>query len=274
MSNSLVLTLDVEEDYHGLSGYQSDANVNPEDRLPELLPRWLNLLDRYEAKATFFVLGRVAEKYPELVAEILNQGHEIGAHGYSHLPYTSLTRSEIGRDMARAREVLLKAGAQDPQGFRAPLFSVEKQDMQWFAQLLAENAFTYDSSLIGPGHPIFGESSVSNDPHHYQSITEIPVPSGSILGCPIPTGGSFFFRLLPYRATRYLLRQFPSENGGIPVLYFHPWELESGRWKLWLKGNFLSKFSHFWGRWGFRAKLHRLLDEFSTMTVQEYIRTQ
>lgn len=272
MTDSIVLTLDVEEDYEGLETGAGASSPEVPDRLPDLIPRWLDILDAHGARATFFVLGRVAERHPGLVTMILKAGHEVGSHGYRHRKYSGRDRSAVRRDVVHSRKALRAAGAKDPVGFRAPAFSVAPEEMAWFSRMLARHQFRYDSSLIGPGHPVLGHRSVSNRPETIGPIREIPVPTQSLGWFGLPVGGGVTFRLLPYRLTRWLLNRYLTTGPAPPVLYFHPWELASGRPELRSPASWRAKFGHFWGRRGFENKLGRLLEHFDTIPMEDYVR--
>lgn len=266
-----VLTIDLEEGHHGVERCSPDRYGTFPDRLPDLVPRILDELEAHGARATFFVLGRVAEDHPGLVERIASRGHEIGSHGYDHRRYSRLSQEEVRRDLASSRRAIERAGAEDIAGFRAPFFSVRERDMDWFSGLLEGEGFEYDASLIGPGHPGFGEQEAPNRPTRFGDIHEVPVPTHWIGGLPVPVGGSFFFRLLPYAVTRYVMNDFAARAGGTPILYFHPWEFEPGSWRLWRLAGLRAKFVHFWGRRRFPAKFGCLLDEVQTMPMRDYL---
>lgn len=272
MSSRAVLTFDVEEGYHGVEACVPGDYSGMEDRLPVLVPRLLKLLEEHDARATFFVLGRVAERHPALIERIRDEGHEIGSHGFRHRRYVALERTEVRRDLARSKRALEAAGAEPVRGFRAPFFSLYRRDMDWFVPVLEELEFEFDASLIGPGHPLFGESGAPARPVRYGSVVEVPVPSQPLLGYPVPVGGSFFFRLLPYGVTRRCLRRYGERTGEPPILYFHPWEMEPGSWRLWWKAGARAKVVHFWGRRGFTGKFLRLLEEFEMISMGDYLR--
>lgn len=266
-----VLTFDVEEDYHGVEGCSPDRYGDFPERLPDLVPRLLNLLDRHDARATFFVLGRVARRHPDLVRTMRDRGHEIGSHGHRHRAYSELSRSDIERDVNRSKRALVEAGIKDVTGFRAPFFSVYRRDMEWFSAVLEQAGFTYDASLIGAGHPAFGERGAPGKPERMGSVVEVPVPDQSLLGWPCPMGGSFGFRALPVPALRWLLGRHEAVSDTVPVLYFHPWELEPGSWRLWWAAGPRAKFVHFWGRRNLERKLTRLLEACEMMSVRRYL---
>ena len=179
----------------------------------------LELFKKYRTKGTFFVLGTVAEWYPELIEEIRDEGHEIGIHGYTHKRLCFHTRESFSEEMKRTVSLLNGMGI-TPRGYRAPAFS----SAEFLYEVLSENGIKYDSSIIPVKTPLYDGTSYDCHPFVIdRGIIEIPCSVWKISKLRVPVGG-FYLRSLGGRANSFLLRKI-EERYGIAVLYFHPWEL-------------------------------------------------
>jgi len=179
----------------------------------------LDLFRKYHTKATFFVLGTVAEWYPELIEEIISDGHEIGVHGYTHTRIMHHTRESFDAEIKKTLSILNTMGVR-PSGYRSPAFS--KADFLY--EVLKENGFTYDSSILPVKTPLYDGSRHDCRPFITElGIVEIPCSALKIAKLRIPVGG-FYLRLFGSRLNYLLLKKI-EQRYGIAVMYFHPWEI-------------------------------------------------
>jgi polysaccharide deacetylase family protein (PEP-CTERM system associated) len=189
----------------------------------------LGLLDELGTRATFFVLGITAERYPDLIREIAAGGHELGCHGYAHLRVHEQTPEEFRRDVERCAELLEQLGGRRPLGYRAPAFSITR-DTPWAYEALAELGFRYDSSQYDSPRIPRRIRPVPTTPYRLElpsgrEIWEFPITVWRVRGRSVPIGGGAYWRVLPAPLLRRALRQVAAENA-YPVLYFHPYELD------------------------------------------------
>lgn len=221
----------------------------------------LSLLDRHRVKATFFVLGWVAERYPDLVAAIAAEGHEIATHGYSHQLVTRLPASAFEADVRRSLEVL-RAVAPDPVvGYRAPAFSITNQ-MHWALDGLARCGIRYDSSIyLVAYHPDYGAPDAPITPYrHADGLVEAPVSCAPYRFGRVPCGGGAYFRLLPYLVFRAFAYRCVQERRPF-VFYIHPWEWDSSMPRL--QTGLATRVRHYAKTGTVKAKLNALLQDFS-----------
>ncbi|HEX9367341.1 MAG TPA: XrtA system polysaccharide deacetylase [Vicinamibacterales bacterium] len=232
--------------------------------------RVLDLLDRHGTKATFFVLGWIADRVPGLVREIERRGHEIASHGYGHRMVTDLSAAEFEDDLERGLEALRKAGVtQEIIGFRAPSFSIVERTT-WALPILERRRFKYDSSMMPVGfHPDYG---VPNGPLRpfkvTDGMTELPLSCIELFGRRVPCCGGAYFRLLPYAFTRYGIRRCHAEGRGV-VFYFHPWEIDPNQPRM--KLPLAKQIRHYYGLRHTERKLERLLTDFRFTTIREVL---
>jgi polysaccharide deacetylase family protein (PEP-CTERM system associated) len=189
----------------------------------------LDLLSKHHVEGTFFVLGWVAERHPELVREVERRGHEIATHGYSHRLITHLSPAEFRADLERSLEVLTPLANKPIRGFRAPSFSVTRKTW-WALDILRECGIHYDSSMFPVGfHPDYGVPDAPIAAHHLaEGIWELPMSVAEVAGKRIPCCGGGYFRQFPYPLTRHLMRRCNQQ--GRPVnFYLHPWEVDPGQ---------------------------------------------
>jgi len=219
-------TVDLEEWFHGIE--LPESSWPSESRLRVGLDRLLGLLDRHDTKATFFVLGAVAERFPALVAELAADGHEIGCHGHAHRFVYKQTPDEFRTDLRRARDSVGSAAGAQPAGYRAPYFSI-RTDSLWALEILAEEGFTYDSSIFPVRNYRYGIPDAPREPHDVATATgrlrEIPLTPARIMGQNLPFSGGAYLRILPWWAQR--LTWSAADRGNRNVMaYIHPWELD------------------------------------------------
>ena len=226
----LLLSIDFE-DWHQLvhRGLGRDDWDERGQALERQTAAIFELLDELKAKATFFVLGMTAERYPDLVRAIAGKGHELACHGFAHRRVPTQTRDEFRADVERCAELLEELGGKRPLGYRAPAFSITRET-PWAYDVLAELGFRYDSSQYDSpriGNRIGG---VPRTPYRLElgdgrEIWEYPITVWPVRGRPVPMGGGAYWRALPTAVLRRALREVAAENSH-PVLYFHPYELD------------------------------------------------
>jgi polysaccharide deacetylase family protein (PEP-CTERM system associated) len=223
--NPLLFSIDLEEFYPARRG--DDPRSAP---LPELAGTYLELLSKAKARCTFFVVGEVARKFPELIRRIAAEGHEIACHGDRHLSLDQLDPETFASDLRANRAALEDAGSPPPRGFRAPIFSLTRSTA-WAYNVLQGEGFTYSSSVLPAANPLFGWPEFGTQTRDVDGITELPVTVGSFLGRSMPLFGGTYFRVIPFAVLRPRLRA--SLRVGHVVAYFHPYDIDAGQpWTL------------------------------------------
>ena len=266
------------EDYYQVAAFgkiiRRDDWDKYESRVVENTRRMLDLLDgpQTPVKATFFVLGYIAERHPELVPEVTARGHEIASHGWGHQLVYELSESEFRDDVQRARDILRSQSGQEVIGYRAPSFSIGKRTPNAH-QILAEVGYRYDSSVFPIHHDIGGDASAPLEIH------EIATPSGVIQEFPptvfrflrqnIPTGGGGYFRFFPYFVTKMMLRRV-NAVGRPFVFYIHPWEIDPDQPRI-ADAPLKSRFRHYINLRQTAARLQKLFADFTFGTIQDVL---
>lgn len=227
-------TVDVE-DYYQVSAFERDIDRADwhrfESRVEANTRRMLALLQRHGVKATFFVLGWVAQRQPRLVEEIAAAGHEIGSHGYWHRLIYRMTPEEFRTDLVQARRVLQEILGRPVEAFRAPSFSITKAS-RWAQPILVEEGVRYDSSIFPIHHDRYGIPDAPLGIHRIDtpagSLWEFPMSVVRWAGWNLPVSGGGYFRLYPVGLTRRLLARVNRPF----VFYVHPWEIDPGQPRL------------------------------------------
>ncbi len=230
MTSVNAMTVDVE-DYFQVSAFEPYIDRQDWDRWPHRVvantERILDLFADAGVRATFFVLGWVAERYPALIRTIVAQGHELACHGYDHVRVTEQSPEEFRRDVDRAKKLLEDAAGVAVEGFRAASYSIGRNNL-WALRILQQSGFRYSSSIYPVRHDLYGMPEAPRFAFHPEvapGLLEIPVTTVRFFGRNIPIGGGGFFRLYPYALTRLGLRRVNRE-GQAAVFYFHPWEID------------------------------------------------
>lgn len=271
-----VMSVDVEDWFcvYNLSRLIPYADWDKcESRVERNTARLLSLFGKHEVEATFFVLGWVADRFPDLVREIERRGHEVATHGYSHRLLTFMQPEEFRVDLLRSLEVLAKATSQEVRGFRAPSFSLTRKTL-WAVDILKESGIQYDSSVFPMGfHPDYGIADTDLRPYQLtEGLTELPMGVAEVLGRNIPCCGGGYFRLYPYGLTRRLMQRC-NEQGRPVIFYLHPWETDPGQPRVegmpWSK-----RFRHYNNLEKTEARLERLLGDFSFTSARKLIADQ
>lgn len=265
------LSFDVEEHFQ-VSAFWSDARRQEWDRYEsrvERNTRWLaELLEKHRMKATFFVLGWVAERHPELVKSLAAQGHEVASHGYGHELVTTQSPEQFRQDVRRAKTILEDLTGNRVVGYRAPSFSITS-DNSWALSILVEEGYLYDSSIydrfarVREAKRTGGVFEIMTTAG---SLWEVPPSTFKTLGVQLPVAGGGYFRLFPYSVSRMLLRGLEAQ-GTTLVMYLHPWEIDPSQPPM--EGAWLSKFRHYLNLHKTQDRLNSLLTDFQFHSIQE-----
>ena len=220
------------------------------------------MLDGHGKKATFFTLGWVAERYPKLVRAIVDNGHELASHGHGHERASDLSEGAFFDDIDRAKRVLEDIGGVAVAGYRAPSFSIGA-DNQWAFDVLARAGYRYSSSVYPIAHDHYGMPGAPRFAHAARAgICEIPPTTVRLGTRNLPASGGGYFRLLPYAASRWLLRRVNQSEGQSAVFYFHPWEIDAEQPRI--PGiDAKTRFRHYLNLERMPARLERLLADFA-----------
>jgi polysaccharide deacetylase family protein (PEP-CTERM system associated) len=266
------LTIDVEDFYH-VSAFEGVVARGDWDAMPSRVAanteRLLDLLAAADVRATFFVLGWVAERQPSLVRAIRDAGHEIGCHSYAHRLIYEQTEAEFRADLRRGLRVLEDVLGEPVTLYRAPSFSITRRSL-WALDVLIEEGIRVDSSIYPTHHDRYGIPGTPLGPHRIDRpaghLWEVPPPVCRLFGYPLPVGGGGYFRLYPYRLTRAGLRRINAEGRPFAA-YLHPWELDPDQPRV--RAGAASRFRHYLKLRRTEGRLGRLLRDFSFGTITE-----
>ncbi len=273
-----LLTVDLEEWFvvETLSGriVQADWD-NLETTVIKNTHRLLHLFNNKNVMATFFVLGWVAKKFPGLINEISQEGHEIACHSYSHIRVNSMGQEAFRKDTELALDAIIKATNKQPLGYRAPSWSID-DSTPWAFDILCELGFEYDSSIYPIKHDIYG---IPDGPRHTfkmnlesgRTIFEIPASTYRFMGHNFPVAGGGFLRNSPYWYTKWIINKL-NKNSFPAVVYLHPWEIDSNAPRL--EGlTMMQKFRTYGSTSVFYYKLDKLLGDFEFITISDYLKS-
>ena len=265
-STTVVNALSVDvEDYFQVSAFASCIDRADWERLPCRVERnvdtLLELFAKRNARATFFTLGWVAERYPQLVRRIVDAGHELASHGHAHLRASEQTRAEFLADITRARNVLQDISGVEVMGYRAPSFSIGRGNL-WAFDCLSEAGYRYSSSIYPVRHDHYGMPDAPRFPFTTTAgIVEVPISTMRALGRNLPAGGGGYFRLLPYGLSRWAIRRFNRVEHRPAIFYLHPWEIDPEQPRI-AQAGAKSRFRHYINLSRTLARLDRLLTDF------------
>ncbi len=230
----------------------------------------LSLFDEAGIKATFFILGWVAERYPALIRQIVAGGHEIANHGYDHARVFTLSPDQFRADLDRSRKLLEDSSGQKVTGYRAPSFSID-QRTPWAHEILAEQGYAYSSSVAPIHHDHYGWAESPRfawKPVEQSDLIELPVTTVKLGNRILAAGGGGFFRLLPYALYEQSIRKMQREDGHGAIFYFHPWEIDPGQPRV-RNAPIRSRLRHYTNLRAMRAKLLRAGQDFKWGRVDE-----
>ena len=264
------MTVDVEDYFHvsvfdGLVPRHSWDSL--ESRVCGNTERLLRIFDDADVKATFFVLGWVARRFPALVRRIAAEGHEIASHGYGHRLVYDLTPAAFREDIRRSRAVLESAADVHVLGYRAPSYSVTPRSL-WALDILIEEGFRYDASIFPIHHDRYG---IPISPRHPYVISRasdlVEAPGSTVRWGPfnLPIGGGGYFRILPYAWTRWGIQRLNTTEERPAIFYLHPWEIDPDQPRL--KTSVLGQFRHYCNLGKTEARLRALLQDFEFSTM-------
>lgn len=226
------LTIDVE-DYFQVSAFaphiaRSEWNTR-ECRIERNIDGILEMLARHETKATFFTLGWIAERYPQLVRQIVREGHELASHGYGHERATDQTEEAFFADIQLAKILLEDLADSAVNGYRAPSFSIGTGNL-WAFDCLARAGYRYSSSIYPIRHDHYGMPDSPRFAYEVRpGLMEIPITTLRVLSRNFPSSGGGYFRLLPYALSRWMLGRVNGHDREPGIFYFHPWEIDTGQ---------------------------------------------
>ncbi|MBY0365099.1 MAG: DUF3473 domain-containing protein [Proteobacteria bacterium] len=223
------MSIDVE-DYFQVSAFA--PHIRREDwsglecRVERNIGRILELLADQQVKATFFTLGWIAERYPQVVRAIVAGGHELASHGYGHERASDLNPAAFLADIASAKKLLEDLGGVPVVGYRAPSFSIGKGNL-WAFDVLLDAGYRYSSSVYPIAHDHYGMPDSPRFAYPVRDgLLEIPVTTLRLGARNLPSSGGGYFRLLPYALSRWMMRRVNEVDGEPAVFYFHPWEID------------------------------------------------
>lgn len=258
------LTIDVE-DYFQVSAFapyiRRDEWDSRECRVERNVGRILELLAARDVKATFFTLGWIAERYPQLVRDIVAQGHELASHGYGHQRASDLDRAAFREDIVRAKGILESLSGRPVRGYRAPSFSIGTGNL-WAFDVLAETGHHYSSSIYPIQHDHYGMPDSPRFAYRLANgLLEVPVTTVRLWGRNLPSSGGGYFRLLPYAVSRWLIGKVNRDDAESAVFYFHPWEIDADQPRV-AGIDAKSRFRHYVNIGRMEARLQQLLADF------------
>ncbi len=261
------LTVDVEDYFH-VAAFARQIDPATWDRFPVRVERnthrLLDLFSEHDARATFFVLGWVAERCPNLVRMIVDQGHEVACHGYSHQLVYEQTPAAFRAETVRAKACLEEQAQRPVLGYRAASYSITKRSL-WALDILAELGFAYDSSIFPVYHDRYGIPGSPCWPYRLDtsgggSLIEFPPSTLAVGGHRLPVAGGGYFRIYPYWLTRFALSRINRLEVRPFIFYMHPWEIDPGQPRI--HAGWLSTFRHYTNLSRCEKRLSRLLRDF------------
>ena len=265
------MTVDVEDYFH-VSAFDNVINKNEWSNMPLRVERntyrLLELFEQQNAKATFFTLGWVAEKCPNLIKAIVDQGHELGSHGYGHQRLTQMSTEQVKQDITRSKHLLEDTGGCQLLGYRAPSFSINDSNV-WVYDLLVELGFTYSSSTYPIEHDLYGVPAWPRFSYVKDNgLIEIPIPTLRKNEKNTGIGGGGFFRLYPYWFSKRRIEKFHQVQSQPYSFYFHPWEIDPAQPRI-SNAPLKSKIRHYINLSSMEGKLTKLLADYQWSTMAD-----
>ena len=273
------MSVDVEDYFHvaALAGSIDRSRWDEmEYRAEENTRRLLDLFDEFKIKSTFFVLGWVAHRSPQLIREIHRRGHEVASHGMSHKLVYNQTPAEFASETYKSKALLEDLIGEPVLGYRASTYSITKRSL-WALDILKEAGFAYDSSIFPIHHDAYGIPDAQPVPGLVATpkgahIVEFPMSTAPMLGVRLPVSGGGYFRLLPYSLTRAGLRKLNEKLQRPFIFYLHPWEIDPQQPRV--KTKLLSTLRHYTNLDRCEGRLRQLIGEFRFAPVRDVLRSK
>ena len=270
-----ILSVDVE-DYFMVSAFSHLIPFTQwgryECRVERNTIRLLELFGRKSTKATFFILGWVAERYPQLIKEIHGRGHEVGSHGYNHRLVYEMTPQEFREDIRKTKHILEDITGKPIVSYRAPSYSITEKSF-WALDILMEEGFRFDSSIYPIRHDRYGfpaySRSTAEERRGDLSLMEVPLSTIRLFGMNIPFGGGGYFRLYPYRFTTWCIDHLNNSENLPIVAYIHPWEIDCEQPKV--RAKCLTRLRHGINIRKNERRLEALLDRYRFGSMAEVV---
>ncbi len=274
-----ILSVDVE-DYFQVEAFAGSVTreswPNWPSRVVDNTRRVLDLFDQHNAKATFFFMGWVAERFPDLVRDAHSRGHELACHSYWHRTVYSLTPQVFREDTRRARDVIEQVSGARVLGYRAPTWSITK-DCLWALDILAEEGFRYDSSIYPIQHDLYGVPGAKRFPYTFtcgngMTLREFPPATVRFAGMNFPAAGGGYLRIFPYAYTEWVFRHFEEKDHQRVVVYFHPWEVDPEQPRI--KDKLKSRFRHYTNLSQMQGRVSSLLKNHSFQSFRDLLEAE
>jgi polysaccharide deacetylase family protein (PEP-CTERM system associated) len=269
------MTVDVEDYFHvsvfdGLIPRTRWSEL--ESRVAANTNRLLDMFAAADVRATFFVLGWVAERCPRLVRRIASAGHELASHGYAHRIVYDQTPETFRNDVRRAKRVIEDAGGVEVHGYRAPSYSVTPRSL-WALDILVQEGYRYDTSIFPIRHDRYGIPLSPRYPYRIPTesgeLIEAPASTVRVAGLNLPVAGGGYFRILPYWWTRWGIARINRSERQSAIFYIHPWEIDPDQPRL--PAGLLSRFRHYFNLHQTQKRLGQLLRDFRFVTVESLL---
>lgn len=271
------LTIDVEDYFH-VTAFERYVKIEDWDSFPLRVVvnthRILDLLEEFSVKATFFVLGWVAQRVPGLVREIMQRGHEIACHGYCHELVYAIGAERFRHDVRRAKGLLEDITGDPVCGYRAPSYSITGKSL-WALDILVEEGFTYDSSIFPIVHDIYGIPGGKRFPHEIETrsgkINEFPISTFPLRigwwNYRLPIAGGGYLRLFPAPLVGRAINYINTCESQPTVVYFHPWEIDPDQPRI--RAGLRSRFRHYLNLDKMESKIKYLLNSLKFHAIQD-----
>ena len=273
-----VMSVDVEDYFHvsvfdGIVPRSMWAGM--ESRVSRNTEHLLDIFEDYRVRSTFFILGWVAERYPQLVRTIAQRGHEIASHGYAHRLVYDQTPQAFREDVRRAKQIIEDAGGCAVGGYRAPSYSITPRSL-WALDVLIEEGYWYDASIFPIRHDRYGIPVSPREPFYVEreagALMEVPGSTVRVGPVNLPVAGGGYFRILPYPWTRWGIARLNQVEGRAAVFYLHPWEIDPDQPRM--RAGWLGRFRHYRNLAKTESRLRTLLTDFSFGTVAALLKVR
>ncbi|MAI37332.1 XrtA system polysaccharide deacetylase [Alteromonas sp.] len=265
------MTVDVE-DYFQVSAFEGVIQKKDWDsislRVGDNTNRLLDLFAKNNVKSTFFTLGWVAQRCPEVIKRIVNEGHELASHGLAHQRATTMSEDQFREDVRQSKDILENIGGVELKGYRAPSFSINDSNT-WAYDILKELGFSYSSSTYPINHDLYGVPEWPRFKYKRDNgLIEIPIPTIRKKETNIGIGGGGYFRLYPYWLSKRRISEFMKTENAPYSFYFHPWEIDAQQPKF-ENAPWKSKARHYINLSKMEGKVEKLLNDFNWVTMRE-----